>query len=74
MAIARALVGDPAVLFADEPTGNLDSQTSQEIVGLLADLNAHGATIVVITHDLEVAAHFPRLIEIRDGRVVGESS
>lgn len=69
VAIARALVGDPAVVFADEPTGNLDSQTSREIVDLLLDLNEAGSTIVVITHDHEVASHFPRRLEILDGRL-----
>jgi len=69
VAIARALVGEPTVVFADEPTGNLDSTTSEEIVGLLENLNRAGATIVVITHDLEVAAHFPRRVEMLDGRV-----
>ncbi len=69
VAIARALVGDPAVVFADEPTGNLDSKTSREIVDLLLDLNQSGSTIVVITHDHDVAAHFPRRLEILDGRL-----
>lgn len=70
VAIARALVGDPAVILADEPTGNLDSQTSEDILELLENLNAHhGATIAIITHDLEVAARVPRRISVRDGRV-----
>ena len=73
VAIARALVGEPAVVFADEPTGNLDTRTSEGIVHLLEDLNAAGSTIVVITHDLEVASHFERRIEIRDGRMTGET-
>lgn len=73
VAIARALVGEPAVVFADEPTGNLDTRTSDEIVNLLEHLNAGGSTIVVITHDLDVASHFPRRIEIRDGQVVTET-
>lgn len=69
VAIARALVGDPAIVYADEPTGNLDTQTSDAIVDLLVDLNESGSTIVVITHDLDVAGRFPRQVEIRDGRV-----
>jgi putative ABC transport system ATP-binding protein len=73
VAIARAVAGDPAIVFADEPTGNLDSHTSDEIADLFADLNAHGTTLVVITHDPELAAHFPRVISIRDGRL-GEAS
>ena len=70
VAIARALVGEPAVIFADEPTGNLDSVTSSGIIDLLVDLNAAGSTIVVITHDLDLAARFPRQIHLRDGKVV----
>ena len=67
VAIARAVVGEPAIVFADEPTGNLDSRASGEIVQLLHDLNAAGATIVVITHDREIAAALPRQVSIRDG-------
>jgi putative ABC transport system ATP-binding protein len=73
VAIARALVGDPAIVFADEPTGNLDSETSAEIVELLLALNAGGATIVVITHERDVAAALPRRIELRDGRVEADA-
>jgi putative ABC transport system ATP-binding protein len=69
VAIARALVGRPSIVFADEPTGNLDSQSGAQIVGLLRELNADGTTIVVITHDLELAASLPRRIHIRDGAV-----
>ncbi len=69
VAIARALIGDPAVVFADEPTGNLDSVTSREIIDLLLELNRGGSTIVVITHDAELAVHFPRQVRLRDGRV-----
>ncbi len=74
VAIARAIVGNPAIVFADEPTGNLDSATSDEIATLFADLNSDGATIVVITHDRELAARFPRLVELRDGRITGDTS
>ena len=69
VAIARAIVNEPSVLLADEPTGNLDSAATREIVELLAKLNANGTTVVVITHDPEVAKETPRVVRIRDGRV-----
>jgi len=69
VAIARALVGDPAIVLADEPTGNLDSRTSDAIVGLLADLHRRGRTIVLITHERDVAARAPRRVAILDGRI-----
>jgi putative ABC transport system ATP-binding protein len=69
VAVARAIVGRPTIVLADEPTGNLDSRSSEEIVELLEDLNRDGITIVVITHNLEVAERFPRRISIRDGRI-----
>jgi putative ABC transport system ATP-binding protein len=72
-AIARALAGRPALVMADEPTGNLDTATGVSILELLRELHADGTTIVVITHDLEVAASMPRRIEIRDGRIIGDT-
>ena len=72
-AIARALVGRPAIVFADEPTGALDTRTGASIVALLRELNDAGTTIVVITHDGELAGSFPRQISVRDGRVVGDA-
>jgi putative ABC transport system ATP-binding protein len=72
-AIARALAGRPALVMADEPTGNLDSATGTSILELLRELHEEGTTIVVITHDLEVAAAMERRIEIRDGRVIRDT-
>ena len=69
VAIARALVGRPAIVFADEPTGNLDSRSGADVVALLRELNDEGHTIVVITHDRDLAAALPRRVAMRDGRV-----
>lgn len=70
VAIARALVGDPGVLLADEPTGALDTRTGEEIMQLFHDLNARGRTIIMVTHDTEIASQSKRAIHLRDGRVV----
>jgi putative ABC transport system ATP-binding protein len=72
-AIARALAGKPAIILADEPTGSLDTVTGAGILALLTDLNAAGATIVVVTHNHEVAQAAPRTIRLRDGRVTDDS-
>jgi putative ABC transport system ATP-binding protein len=72
-AIARALAGRPALVMADEPTGNLDSATGASLLKLLRELHREGTTIVLITHDLEVAAAMERRVEIRDGRIIGDS-
>jgi ABC-type lipoprotein export system ATPase subunit len=72
VAIARALVNDPPLLLADEPTGNLDSRSGAEILNLLSELNRQGMTILVVTHDRDVAARCKRTITLKDGEIVGD--
>jgi len=72
VAVARALVTDPAILLADEPTGNLDSESSLEIMKLLRDLNRQGRTIVLITHEADIAAFASRVVRLRDGVIVSD--
>jgi putative ABC transport system ATP-binding protein len=72
VAIARALVNSPSIVLADEPTGNLDSKTGEEIMALFANLHAQGNTIIVVTHEMDIAQHAHRIIYIRDGKIASD--
>jgi putative ABC transport system ATP-binding protein len=72
VAIARALVTDPQIILADEPTGALDSKTGKEVLKMLENLNNEGNTIVIITHDLDIASHAKRIITVRDGQITSD--
>jgi putative ABC transport system ATP-binding protein len=74
VAIARALVNEPSILLADEPTGNLDSATSEEIMRVFGALHSQGQTVVLVTHEAEIAAHAHRVVVLRDGRVESDRS
>ena len=74
VAVARAIVGKPAILLADEPTGNLDSKNGSTVMELMHELNGHGATICMVTHDARYAAHADRSIQLFDGRLIDDGA
>ena len=74
VAIARALVGKPSILLADEPTGNLDSSTSRDVMAMFDELHRHGNTIIVVTHDQNIANHCRRVIRLMDGQILSDTA
>ena len=68
--IARALVAEPAIIWADEPTGNLDSETAESVLDLMAEVNSHGQTIVMVTHETDISLYARRIVELRDGLII----
>jgi putative ABC transport system ATP-binding protein len=72
VAVARALVNEPSIILADEPTGNLDSKTSEEIIGLFKQLHDEGQTIVIVTHEEDIAGHAHRIVRLRDGKIISD--
>ena len=74
VAIARSLACDPSILLADEPTGNLDSKSGEEIIRLFMDLNARGITLIIVTHDEDIANHSKRIVRLKDGLIVSDSA
>ncbi|MBR4882987.1 MAG: ABC transporter ATP-binding protein [Bacteroidales bacterium] len=74
VAVARALINNPSIILADEPTGNLDSRTSEEIMALLGELHSNGNTVIVVTHEEDVAAHAKRIVRLRDGKIESDTA
>jgi putative ABC transport system ATP-binding protein len=74
VAVARALVNSPSIVLADEPTGNLDSKTGEEIMALFANLHEQGNTIILVTHENDIAQHAHRIIYIRDGKIASDEA
>jgi putative ABC transport system ATP-binding protein len=70
--LARALINDPTIILADEPTGNLDSRTGEEIMAIFQELNKRGKTIILVTHEMDIAHHTERIIYLRDGLIIKE--